>query len=215
MAKVAFDVTKAEPNVFPNIVVDLKVDSTWYLSTSYLIKALNKARFTVTDEDTIPKIKTITNFNLIEGAGGYQIVYSLYGDCFNKATDLNRKTIVTFTYNGCTFVDTARYKINLNAGCDSCSRMLKRKSTENTLKQNYPNPGNPDTKIRYSISNSENVSLVVYDMLGREVATLVSGYREAGEYEVTFSPKGLTSGVYLYRIKTNSFRDVKKMLLLK
>lgn len=214
MAKIAFDVSKSEPNIFPNIVVDLRVDSVLLNQNPILVPALSKTRFTVIDEDTLKNQKAITNFNLLPVSNGYQIVYSLYGNCFDKATDLNRKTIISFSYNGCSFADTAGYKINLNAGCDSCSRMLKRK-TSNTLFANRPNPFNPSTVIRYSIAGDSKVNLVVYDLLGREVATLVNEYKEAGEYEVSFSPKGLPSGVYLYRIKTNSFQDVKKMLFLK
>lgn len=214
MAKIAFDVTKAEPNIFPNIVVDLRVDSILFSQNPILVPALNRTQFSIIDEDTVPVRKSITNFNLLQSGIGYQIVYSLYGNCFDKSTDLNRKAIVNFSYNGCTFADTARYKINLNAGCDSCSRMLKKK-TQNALFANRPNPFNPETRIRYSIANNERVSLVVYDVLGREVATLVDEYKDAGEYEVTFMPKGLPSGVYLYRIKTGSFQDVKKMVFLK
>ncbi|HQJ76143.1 MAG TPA: T9SS type A sorting domain-containing protein [Bacteroidota bacterium] len=214
MAKVNFDVIKSEPNIFPNIVVDLKVDSTWFTKETFLIKALNRNYFTVIDEDSIQNRKTITNFNLLENANGYQIVYSLYGNCFNKPTDLNRKSIVTFSYLGCSYSDTAKYKINLNAGCDSCSRILKRK-TPNMLFANRPNPFNPETIIRYSIENDDRVNLIVYDILGREVAVLVDEFKEAGEYEVSFIPKGLPSGVYLYRIKTSRFQDVKKMMYLK
>jgi len=214
MAKVNFDVVKSEPNIFPNIVVDLKVDSTWFTKETFLIKALNRNNFTVVDEDSIQNRKTITNFNLLENSNGYQIVYSLYGNCFNKPTDLNRKSIVSFSYLGCSYSDTATYRINLNAGCDSCSRMVKRK-TSNMLYANRPNPFNPETIIRYSIETDDRVNLIVYDILGREVAVLVDEFKEAGEYEVSFIPKGLPSGVYLYRIKTSRFQDVKKMMYLK
>ena len=80
---------------------------------------------------------------------------------------------------------------------------------------NRPNPFNPETIIRYSIENDDRVNLIVYDILGREVAVLVDEFKEAGEYEVSFIPKGLPSGVYLYRIKTSRFQDVKKMMYLK
>jgi len=214
MAKITFEVTKAEPNIFPNIVVDLKVDSVLLSQNPVLVPALNPTQFKVFDEDSLKVQKSITNFNLIRNGNTYQIIYSLYGKCYNKATDLSRKTLVKFMYNNCEFESNAKYKINPNSGCDSCSRMLKRK-TPDALFANRPNPFNPETRIKYSIENSDKVDLVVYDVLGREVAVLVNEYKEAGEYEVTFSPKGLPSGVYLYRIKTNSFQDVKKMIYLK
>ncbi len=88
------------------------------------------------------------------------------------------------------------------------------------LKQNYPNPFNPSTVITYSIAKSGPVTVKVYDVIGREVATLVNGETQAaGEHQVTFSGAslrgGLSSGVYFYRIESGSFRDVKKMMLVK
>lgn len=88
------------------------------------------------------------------------------------------------------------------------------------LEQNYPNPFNPSTVIRFQISTREFVTLKVYDILGREVATLINAEKPAGTYEVEFSAKGenaqnLTSGVYVYRLQAGKFSDVKKFVLLK
>ncbi|HEX9252113.1 MAG TPA: T9SS type A sorting domain-containing protein, partial [Ignavibacteriaceae bacterium] len=92
-----------------------------------------------------------------------------------------------------------------------------------TLQQNYPNPFNPATKIKYSIPNKSKVSLKIYDMLGGEVAELVSGEIEAGYYEMNFDGSSLSSGVYFYRLQAGdpskgsgqSFVETKKMILLK
>jgi hypothetical protein len=83
------------------------------------------------------------------------------------------------------------------------------------LAQNYPNPFNPTTKISYTIPERNNVSLKIYDMLGREVATLVNTTKEAGNYEVNFNASNLASGLYIYKIQAGSFTQSKKMLLLK
>ena len=83
------------------------------------------------------------------------------------------------------------------------------------LEQNYPNPFNPSTSIRYSIPNSEFVRLKVYDILGREVATLVNEEKPAGSYGVEFNASQLSSGIYYYTIKTGNFVGTKKMILLK
>lgn len=87
------------------------------------------------------------------------------------------------------------------------------------LTNNYPNPFNPSTQIRYSIPHSSMVSLKVYDMIGRHVATLVDGYQDAGKYTVSFNSneKGLnlSSGVYFYRLEAGSYVSVNKMMLLK
>jgi hypothetical protein len=88
-----------------------------------------------------------------------------------------------------------------------------------TLSQNYPNPFNPSTKIQYTIGNAGLVSLKVYDVLGREVATLVNGRQEAGSYTVPFNTNkgtlGLSSGVYFYRLEAGSFVSTKKLILMK
>ncbi len=83
------------------------------------------------------------------------------------------------------------------------------------LSQNYPNPFNPVTNIKFSIPSSGNVSLVVYDGLGREVAELADGFRNAGTYEINFDASQLSSGMYFYKLVTNGFTDTKKMTLVK
>ena len=96
---------------------------------------------------------------------------------------------------------------------------------EFALVQNFPNPFNPSTTLKYEIPKESYVTLKVYDILGREVATLVNKQQKAGYYEVQFSTGGgyvyggtaytLTSGVYFYRIKAEEFTDTKKMILLR
>jgi hypothetical protein len=83
------------------------------------------------------------------------------------------------------------------------------------LDQNYPNPFNPATQIRYSLAKSGMVTLNIYDILGRKVATLVSTVQSAGEHVVTFDGSRLTSGVYFYQLEAGTFRSVKKMILVK
>jgi hypothetical protein len=88
-------------------------------------------------------------------------------------------------------------------------------ATEFKLEQNYPNPFNPSTKINFSIPKSDYVDLRVYDILGREVAVLVSGYSQAGVYEVEWDARNFASGMYYYRLKTQDNVSVKKMSLVK
>ncbi len=84
-----------------------------------------------------------------------------------------------------------------------------------TLEQNYPNPFNPSTTISYSLSQSELVQLKVYDILGREVATLVNAVKSPGIYHVEFDAKNLASGIYYYQMKSGSFIQTKKMIFMK
>jgi len=86
---------------------------------------------------------------------------------------------------------------------------------EYTLMQNYPNPFNPSTTIKYQLPNSGIVTLKVYDILGKEVASLVNEEKSLGRYVVNFNASLLASGVYLYRLMVNDYVDVKKMILLK
>jgi hypothetical protein len=83
------------------------------------------------------------------------------------------------------------------------------------LGQNYPNPFNPTTTISYQIRSAGGVSLRVYDVLGREVATLVDGYQSAGTHAKTFDGSRLSSGVYFYRLQSGAFVNTKKMVLAK
>jgi hypothetical protein len=84
-----------------------------------------------------------------------------------------------------------------------------------SLKQNYPNPFNPSTSLAYSIPTRANVRLSVYDVLGREVATLVNETKEAGEYDATFLAEGLSSGVYFYTLRAGAFMETRRMVLMK
>ena len=83
------------------------------------------------------------------------------------------------------------------------------------LSQNYPNPFNPSTTIRYDILNSGIVTLKIYDILGREVKTLVNQYENGGTYDVNFDASNFSSGVYFYQLRAGSFISTKKMILLK
>jgi len=90
-----------------------------------------------------------------------------------------------------------------------------------SLSQNYPNPFNPSTTIKYSIPRSTEfnsvaqTTLKIYDILGREVATLVNKQQQAGNYEVNFNANNLSSGIYFYKLQSGSFVESKKMILLK
>ncbi|MFA8342361.1 MAG: T9SS type A sorting domain-containing protein [Rhodothermaceae bacterium] len=80
---------------------------------------------------------------------------------------------------------------------------------------NYPNPFNPTTKIEYSIKESSNVKIVVYDMLGQEIKTLVNSEKSAGTHSVNFDGSSLPSGIYYCKIVSTNFNKTIKMLLTK
>ena len=83
------------------------------------------------------------------------------------------------------------------------------------LSQNYPNPFNPKTQIEYSLPKSSDVIITVYDALGRKAQTLVNKFQTAGSHSVSFDGRGLSSGIFFYRLEAGNFVETKKMLLMK
>ncbi|MDR3626278.1 MAG: DUF4434 domain-containing protein [Ignavibacteriaceae bacterium] len=110
-----------------------------------------------------------------------------------------------------TFDDEYEIRNNNSAGVNDVQEVPK----EYSLKQNYPNPFNPSTIINYEIIKRGNVSLKVFDVLGKEITTLVNEEKPAGSYSINFNASSIPSGVYFYQIKTGSYFATKKMLLLK
>jgi hypothetical protein len=87
--------------------------------------------------------------------------------------------------------------------------------TEYALHQNYPNPFNPLTTISFSLPEQEKVTLRIYDVLGREVATLIDDTLQPGEYRTQFDASGVSSGVYFYRLIAGGYVSTKKMSVVK
>jgi hypothetical protein len=114
------------------------------------------------------------------------------------------------------WADTAmNFKITVTGGTSVEERSLNRIPDSYGLSQNYPNPFNPSTSIRFDLKERTTVRLSIFDVTGREIETLVDGIREAGSYEVSFSPELLSSGVYLYRLRTGDFIKTLKMVYSK
>jgi hypothetical protein len=106
------------------------------------------------------------------------------------------------------------YKLNPKA-VTSVHGNSKNNPGQFNLFQNYPNPFNPSTTIKYSIPTNQYVIIKIYDILGKEIETLVNEEKQMGEYEVNFVGHNLTSGIYIYSISAGPFTQVRKMLLIK
>ncbi|MBK8944882.1 MAG: T9SS type A sorting domain-containing protein [Ignavibacteriae bacterium] len=124
----------------------------------------------------------------------------------NKWIGTNGGGLVVFNENGITDIHD--------------EYIIKKLPKDFELSQNYPNPFNPTTTIKYSIpqkvkSEKSNVKLVVFDILGREVKTLVNKNQKPGNYEITFDGSNLSSGVYFYRLQSGEFANTKKLILMK
>jgi hypothetical protein len=95
------------------------------------------------------------------------------------------------------------------------SKSVEPVPAEFVLFRAYPNPFNPTTNIGFTLPEAQEVSLVVFDLAGREVADLVDGWRDAGMHEVTFDGSDLASGIYLYRLQVGQFSYSQKLVHLK
>jgi len=132
-------------------------------------------------------------------------------------SDMPRPSGLVFNSNGDLFIssfsDDNIVKVsNLPVGVEDENNFV---ADDFSLEQNYPNPFNPSTSIQYRVSSLSNVSLKVYDVLGKEVATLVNEQKPAGTYEVEFNAAGLSSGIYFYKLQAGSLVETKKMILLR
>jgi len=114
--------------------------------------------------------------------------------------DLKNKTII------------ARNKYATTIGITPISTIIPAKFN---LSQNYPNPFNPSTRIKFALPKNEFVNIKIYDILGKEISTLVNENLTAGYYEVEFNANNLSSGMYFYKFESSTFTDVKRMVLIK
>ena len=121
-----------------------------------------------------------------------------------------------YTVAGCTPAPSLLAQVQtLGSDTPAVSKTIEEVPPEFVLEQNYPNPFNPVSTIAFALPESRKVTLVIYDVLGRRVDTLVDRRMEAGRYEVTWDASRLPSGMYLYRITAGDFVQVKQMLLIK
>lgn len=161
---------------------------------SHIFKAGNRIRIVVTNLDTSPDDQWFLGTNpfvLPAINNGYNYMY----------------------LNSNSFIDLPIIKTSASPFADS--RGTNEVPGRFSLSQNYPNPFNPETIIEYQIGTKNLVTIKVYDILGREVKTLVNEIKDAGIYNAAFDGTSLSSGVYFYRINSGEFTDTKTMLLVK
>jgi len=143
-----------------------------------------------------------TEIGFVEGIGTSTVekIYSFTDN--NPDKGINAYRLKQLDYNG-SFRTYTPMEVDLGGIMDY------------SLEQNFPNPFNPETMIRYQIPEKSRVSLKVFDILGNEIITLVNSVHEAGGYEIKFDARGLSSGVYIYRIMTDKFSADRKLVIIK
>lgn len=124
--------------------------------------------------------------------------------------EVNRNAVVNT-------IDTINFNVSAINGVSSLKSFIVNYSApkEFKLEQNFPNPFNPSTKIQYQLPEKNKVSLVIYDILGNKVTTLIDELQEAGYKEVLFNASSLASGIYIYRLISGKHIFTKKMILMK
>jgi photosystem II stability/assembly factor-like uncharacterized protein len=154
----------------------------------------------------------LTGYDTIYASTDYGISWnSIYHSIGtqNFITDIKRESKGTFYFSS---YRTGLYEVDIVTSMnDEVNNLLK----SYQLFQNYPNPFNPITKIEFSIPRLELVQIKVYDILGKEITTLLNEYKQVGTYKIEFDASNLPSGIYFYRMLSGSYSETKKMILLR
>jgi hypothetical protein len=141
-------------------------------------------------------------------------LWSGYGSTYDVGVD-EKKNVYFPSYYGWTVEKWGYTGTLVNAPATSVERTTGGIPTGYELTSNYPNPFNPSTTFKFSISSAQHVSITVFDMLGHEMASLVNGEMKAGTYSVQWNASNVPSGVYIYRMNAGGFVSAKKMTLMK
>ena len=169
------------------------------------------------EEIYINDVNGVSDFFAIEMFSGGSLYNSPSGQYIGSKIDLN----VTRGYNGTTITDDVISYDTATIYVQATTHTYQDNLTENInitsydLFQNYPNPFNPSTTISYQVPDNCRVTLKVFDVLGKEVTTLVDEYKSKGKYDVQFNAKYLASGMHIYQIKAGDLVSSTKLMLMK
>jgi Secretion system C-terminal sorting domain len=192
--------------------IGLPVDDTTYLS-SCLMTTIDTLLFVYIIPYTQPKGIYVSSD---KGEKWVRINDSSFSDYYVTTIAANEDYLFTGTQNG-------SWRVQISKIVTSVKQDIYKQPSGFYLYQNYPNPFNPSTTIAYQLLKEGFVTLKIYNILGCEVAALVTDYEQPGNYQVTFNAENLASGVYIYQLKVSSnktegisnYSNAKKLLLLK
>ncbi len=197
-----FDIKLGDIPILPNgsLVVGLMYNGRQITSKTILIDSLSENNWktiSIPFGGTIDEVSFVVNGNDTTAQFYGSVVFNIDNILIQKNISGDIETLTSFEEDISTDIEQETVP------------------TEIVLAQNYPNPFNPVTVIKFMNPESGNIKLTVYDILGREVATLVNEYKPAGNYEVKFNAAGFASGTYLYVLQAGNYTQTKKMILLK
>lgn len=153
--------------------------------------------------------------------GQYVIKQSVFGNGSSSVANSDYRLVSTVgqaeigTTKNMSYVNHVGFWYQAGNLVTSIEQATEQLPKEFRLNQNHPNPFNPTTTICFALPRPSSVKLTLFDILGREVAILVDEKFQPGEYNVVLDAKSLTSGVYVYRIDAEEFKDIKKLMILK
>ncbi|HZW38000.1 MAG TPA: T9SS type A sorting domain-containing protein [Ignavibacteriaceae bacterium] len=156
-------------------------------------------------------IEVTVNFQAGTTIGTFPIGYASTVNTLDMMKSINQQDVD----NDASWTDTSMNHMVTITGPAAVDEQISGIPSDYNLSQNYPNPFNPSTSFTYSIKQSGNVQISLFDASGKEVKTLVNGFRNAGNYMIHFNASDFASGIYYYRIITNDFVKTNKMVLMK
>jgi hypothetical protein len=208
------------------IIYSKKILQSQINKNNYLLdtKILNHNKYIFNYYKTWNPYDTTQTYTVITDSSGNilkQNVFSTYDYTYLKKILLLNNGDILFAGESDRYsssmnnIFAVRTDSNLNYPTVGINNMNNELLTDYNLFQNYPNPFNPETKINYDLPKSGIVKLTIYDVLGREIKTLINEFKQAGTYTVDFNGENLSSGVYYYKMTAGDFTSIKKMVLIK
>ncbi len=226
ISKIYFSITSGSPTVFSNLMVLLAQDTITSLSSFYTgtFDTVYNHSTVTTNEIAADMFYSLTLDHPFPFDPSKSLIMSV-GQCGSSTTAYTLRTTSlsgnrrVHSLGGCPFTlgGTSTYVHNIGIDVTGPTSVIGNPviPEKYSLEQNYPNPFNPVTNIKYNIPKSTFITLKVFDMMGKEVQTLINEYKNAGSYDIRFDGSNLSSGIYYYRFLAGDYTESRSMVLIK